>query len=437
MTEQNDPGQRDEDGQAAPRGAAPGGQPPRGVDWEPWERVASVLAAVNSVWGLPVLLCLASGVSRPSDLLHAINADQANVAVISRLRGIQADGRAATREDVGRLSMKVLLETLGRLMDNGLVSRSEVQGAMPRETHYWPTRSGHEVLNELSKVGVPDSTWWPRAMGKGDPPAPPGVDTTKPSIARVWNALLGGRDNFTADREVVRAGLAEMPSLAEAARLTRRFQTDAIHRMVAEGVTQFIDIGTGLPVAGAVHETAQRLDPKSKVVYVDRDPQVLAHARALLRSSLEGSTAVVEADLRDPDTILTRAAETLDLDQPVGILLVAILHFMSDPDDPQGIVRRLTEGIQGDCWLVIAHAGSDIAPASAQAAAREYNERSPVALRLRSREEVSAFFTAADATLLEPGVVPLAQWWAEDLPPDANAHVGMGWRPARRGQATS
>jgi DNA-binding HxlR family transcriptional regulator len=301
--EENDP--------AAARIPAPSGQQPAsGMDWDgvDWERVEEVLGAVTGVWMVPILRTLASGVSRPTDLLRVINA-----------------------ESGGRLNRKVMYETLHRMVQDGLVSRVEVEGSIPRRTDYWPTHDkGHVILNRLSKLGAPDSAkarWL--VMGSEAPPAPSGVDTSRPNAARVWNALLGGKDNYEADRLAMQAFLAEMPSLPEAARLARRFQADAIDRLVTEhGVRQFLDIGTGLPSAGAVHETAQRIAPESRVVYVDNDPQVLVHARALLRGSLPESTAVVGADIREPDRILAQAAETLDLKLPVAVITMMILHFI-------------------------------------------------------------------------------------------------------------
>jgi DNA-binding HxlR family transcriptional regulator len=373
-----------------------------------WERVGEVLDAVNSQWALPILRTLASGVSRPSDLLRAV-------------------GRG--------LSPKVMYDTLARLAQDDLVSRTEVEGVVPRETHYWPTREGHRLLNELSKLGVPR---WP-ATGYEDPSAPPGVDPSVPNTARVWNALVGGKDHFAADRKVVSAFVAEMPSLPEAARLARRFQGDAVRRLIIDhGVRQFLDIGTGLPVAGSVHEVAQRQAAESRVVYVDNDPQVLAHGRALLRSRPEGATAVVQGDIREPGAILARAAETLDLSQPVAVITMMVLHFLPDADDPWGIIRRLIQGIRADAYLILGHAGADIAPAPAQAAAARYNESSAQSLRLRPHSEVMRFFSQAGLETLTPGLVPLARWWPGEpgLPQDANAYVGVGRRAARRGPAT-
>jgi DNA-binding HxlR family transcriptional regulator len=383
-----------------------------------WERVAEVLAAVRSVWAVPVLRHLSSGASRPKDLLRAVN----------------ADAEPGSR----RLSSKVMYETLDLLNKDGLVSRAEVQG-FPLETHYWPTHEGHTVLTEVSKMGMPYPGRWP-SMAYVDPPAPPGVDPTKPSMARVWDALRGGRDNFETDREAMRSVLAEMPSLAEAARATRRFQNDAIRVLHARGVRQFLDIGTGLPTGDAVHETAQRLDPASRVVYVDNDPLVLVHATALLRSSPEGACAYVDADIREPGKILARAAETLDFEQPVAVLMMMILHFLADEDNPWGIVRRLMQGLRADRYLVIGHAGADIAPGPAAAAAAKYNETAPVPLQLRSHGEVARFFGEAGLEMLPPGLVPMARWWPgeeEKLPEDANAHVGIGWRPAQRSHTTA
>jgi hypothetical protein len=267
-------------------------------------------------------------------------------------------------------------------------------------------------------------------MGHEDPPAPPGVDITRPSPARVWNALLGGKDNFESDRKAMDAVVEVMPGVAEAARLTRRVLNDAVRMLIDRGVRQFLDIGTGLPVAGAVHEVAQQLAPESRVVYVDNDPLVLVHATALLRSSPEGACAYVNADLREPGAILARAAETLDFGKPVAIVMMMILHFLSDDDDPWGVVSRLMQGISADRYLIIGHSGTDITPGPAAAAASRYNERSPVSIWLRPAPEIARFFTEAGLQMLPPGLVPIAGWWPgeEDLPKDANAHVGIGWR---------
>ena len=386
--------------------ARPRGQPAGTVDWD---RVAEVLTAVNGAWALPILR--ASPPGRPG-----------------RARSCAPLMPARTGS---LLSSKMMLATLDRMAQDGLVSRVEVRRTVPRKTHYWPTPRGHEVLTDLGKLGAPDPTRGMPEMNHEEPLAPPGVDTSRPNPARVWNALVGGKDHFAADRAAVANIVSLMPTVPEAARLTRRFQADAIRRLVQEeGARQFLDIGTGLPSAGSVHETAQVLAPEARVVYVDNDPMVLAHGRALLRSNL-GSTALVEADAREPEQILAHAARTLDLGQPVAIIMMMILHFIADSDDPWGIVQRLLEGLPGGSWLVIAHVAADIAPQTEETAAR-YNERSPVRVHPRTSEEVTRFFTQAGAEILPPGLVPLAHWWpSENLPKqDSNAYVGIGRRPA-------
>jgi len=375
-----------------------------------------ILSAVNGRWAIPILRHLATGVSRPADLMPAINGKSE---------------RQLSQEPW--LSKKVMHEVLRRLLAYELISRRQVSG-WPLETHYWLTGAGHEILNEVSKMGAP-GTRRSEFVRNEDPPAPPGVDTTRPSPARVWNHRIGGKDHFKADREASNALLAVMPSLALTARLTRQFQAEAVRRLVAAGVRQFLDIGTGLPVAGSVHEIAQRIAPESRVVYVDNDPMVAAHARALLTSSPEGSCDFVSADLREPGKILARAAETLDLDQPTGILLVMVLHFIGDGEDPWGIVGRLMQGIRGPAYLVIGHAGADIDARSAEAASAEYNARSPVPVRLRTHEQVARFFTVAGTTMLDPGLVSLGDLWPQQavqdgLPTQINGHVGVSWRPA-------
>jgi len=306
--------------------------------------------------------------------------------------------------------------------------------ALPPESHYWLTHAGHEILTEASRLGAPNSTGWlPPSMDYEDPPPPPGVDTSRPSPARIWNYTIGGKDNFAADRQAASAVLEAMPSLAMTARLTRQFQADAVRRLLARGVRQFLDIGTGLPAAGAIHEIAQGEAPETRVVYVDNDPLVLAHARALLRSGPEGSCAYLSADLREPGKILAHAAETLDLEQPTAIFLLMVLHFIPDDDHPWRIVRRLMDGLQGDGYLVIGHAGADIDSEASAAAGEEYNARSPVPVRLRTHEEVARFFSEAGTDLLEPGLLSLADWWPDqDRISGINGHVGMGWRPARQ-----
>jgi trans-aconitate methyltransferase len=200
-----------------------------------------------------------------------------------------------------------------------------------------------------------------------------------------------------------------MPSMPFIARAARLFLIDAVHQLaVVHGIRQFLDIGTGLPTADNTHDVAQRAAPDARIVYIDHDPVVLTHAQALLTSSPEGSTDYLQADLRDTETILGGAARTLDLGRPVAILLIAVLHFIPDADDPYAIVARLMHAVPSGSYLVMAHAADDIAPEAAAEMARRYNQMSSAPITLRSREQVARFFDGLD--LLPPGLVPISQW---------------------------
>lgn len=203
--------------------------------------------------------------------------------------------------------------------------------------------------------------------------------------------------------------LEVFPTLPLIARAVRLFLIDAVHELTtAHGIRQFLDIGTGLPTADNTHDVAQRAAQESRIVYADYDPVVLTHAQALLTSSPEGATDYLQADLRDTGTILAGAARTLDLTQPVAILLIAILHFISDADDPYAIVTRLMEADPSGSYLVMAHAASDIAPEAAAEMARRYNRMSSASITPRSRDQVALFFDGLD--LIPPGLVPISQW---------------------------
>jgi S-adenosyl methyltransferase len=249
-----------------------------------------------------------------------------------------------------------------------------------------------------------------------------GFDASVPNPARMWNYWVGGKDNFAADRQAAKQVLQVMPSLPRIARLARRFLIDAVHQLAAEyGVWQFLDIGTGLPTADNTHDVAQRVSPQSRIVYVDNDPVVLTHARALLTSSREGETDYIAADLRDTAAILSGAARTLDFSEPVAVLLIAVLHFIPDADDPYGIVARLMDAVPSGSYLVIAHAARDIQSDAIAEMTRRYNELSPVPVTPRTREQVARFFDGLD--MIQPGVVPLRQWWAPEA--DAGADSGL------------
>jgi O-methyltransferase involved in polyketide biosynthesis len=237
----------------------------------------------------------------------------------------------------------------------------------------------------------------------------PSFDPGVPNPARMWNYWLGGKDNFAADRELAERVLQVMPSMPHIARAARLFLIDAVHQLATvHGIRQFLDIGTGLPTADNTHDVAQRAAPDSRIVYVDHDPVVLTHAQALLTSSPEGTTDYLQADLRDTETILKGAARTLDLSRPVAVLLVAVLHFIPDADDPYAIVARLMDAVPSGSYLVMAHGANDIAREAAAEMARRYNEMSSAPITIRNREQVARFFDGLD--LLPPGLVPISKW---------------------------
>jgi hypothetical protein len=242
----------------------------------------------------------------------------------------------------------------------------------------------------------------------GDP-TPLKFDPTVPSPARMWNYWVGGKDHFAADRAAGDMVIEAMPLLPEIARSVRAFLGCVVKSLAGDyGVRQFLDLGTGLPTANNTHEVAQRMAADSRIVYADYDPSVLAHARALLNSSPEGRTDYIQADIRDPDAILDAAARTLDFSKPVAILLIAVLHFIGDDDDPYGIVKKLLDAVPAGSFLVIVHAPSDLHPEEMAEQVRRYNASGAEQMRPRSREEILRFFDGLE--LLDPGVTTLSAW---------------------------
>jgi hypothetical protein len=234
-------------------------------------------------------------------------------------------------------------------------------------------------------------------------------DTTAAHPARIWDYWLGGKDNFAADREAAEKVLEVTPVVAQVARADRAFLARVVGHLAADlGIRQFLDIGTGLPTASNTHEVAQGVAPESRIVYVDNDPIVLAHARALLTSDPRGATAYIDADARDIGTILAGAADILDFSQPVAVLLLGILLFIPDQDDPYAITSRLMDALPAGSYLAISHGASDILADSVAKASGRYNQRSAVAMRLRTQAEVARFFDGLDVA--GPGVVPLNHW---------------------------
>jgi O-methyltransferase involved in polyketide biosynthesis len=235
-------------------------------------------------------------------------------------------------------------------------------------------------------------------------------DTSVASQARIYDYLLGGKDNFAADREAATQAIAAFPGLVAWARNNRAFLDRAVRYLVSEaGVRQFLDIGTGLPTAENTHEVAQRIAPESRIVYVDNDPVVLVHARALLTSSPEGATAYIQADLRDPETIVKAAAGTLDFTRPVALMLLAVLHVIPSTDEPWEIVARIMTALPSGSYLAISHPASDIHADQVAEMTRRFNRRlGNVVSAGRTREEVARFFAGLD--LVPPGIVPTPQW---------------------------
>ncbi|NEA84814.1 SAM-dependent methyltransferase [Streptomyces sp. SID7958] len=239
------------------------------------------------------------------------------------------------------------------------------------------------------------------------------IDTSRPHSARFWNYFVGGKDHYKVDREIGEQIKDIFPGLVDVAHSSRLFLGRAVRFLVAEqGVRQFLDIGTGLPTANNTHEVAQRAAPDARIVYVDNDPIVLAHANALLTSTPEGQTAYLDADLYDPESVLRAAAQTLDLSQPVGLVILNTLGHVSDYEQARDLVRRLMAGLPSGSHLVISD--STATSEGMIAASNAYNASGAVPYHVRSVEEITGLFDGLD--LVEPGIVRVPEWR-----PDADA----------------
>ncbi|MGW4019944.1 SAM-dependent methyltransferase [Streptomyces sp. NPDC005009] len=242
------------------------------------------------------------------------------------------------------------------------------------------------------------------------------IDSGKAHPARVYDVFLGGKDHYPADLSAAAAGLAANPRGYLDVRHNRDFLRRAVNTLVTDdGIRQFLDIGTGLPTAENVHQIAQRVAPGSRVVYVDNDPVVLAHARALLTSGPEGRTDYIDADLKDPATILERAAKTLDFDRPIALCLVAVLHFVED-EEAYPIVRELVDALPSGSRVVLSHLTEDLNPENVRAVQRTYTERG-FTFVLRTRTEVERFLTGNSLDVVDPGVVPVHRWRPDHAAP--------------------
>ena len=235
-------------------------------------------------------------------------------------------------------------------------------------------------------------------------------DPAVASSARIYDYWLGGKDNYAADREAAEQAIAANPGIVADVRANRAFLARAVRYLAAEhGIRQFLDIGTGLPTASNTHQVAQAAAPESRIVYVDNDPIVLLHARALLTSTSEGATAYIDADLRDTDEIMAAAARTLDFSQPVAVMLLIVLHMIPDDDDPYGIVARLMGPLAPGSHLVISHPANDVRPAAMAEMAKRVNARlGPARGTMRDRAAITRFFDGME--LAEPGVVQPQRW---------------------------
>ncbi|CAM5680660.1 SAM-dependent methyltransferase [Streptomyces canus] len=254
----------------------------------------------------------------------------------------------------------------------------------------------------------------------------PKIDTSVPQSARIWNYWLGGKDNYEVDRVAGDAFREIFPGIETGARAARYFLARAVRHLAGEeGVRQFLDIGTGLPNVDNTHQIAQRVAPESRIVYVDNDPLVLAHARALLTSTPEGVTNYVDADLRDPATILREAGKTLDFDKPVALMLMGILGHIEDHDEACAIVRELVAGLPSGSFLV-QYDSTATSEAYVQAI-QQYNEGGSIPYILRSPEQLARYFDGLE--LLEPGVASCSRWRPDTealgLPAEVHQYGGV------------
>ncbi len=266
------------------------------------------------------------------------------------------------------------------------------------------------MTSQDTSSGAPDS----------DVPAsaaePPSFDISVAHPARIYNYWLGGKDNYEADRVAGELAVQNNPNILPGVRANRAFLRRAVQYLAGEaGVRQFLDIGTGLPTADNTHEVAQGIAPESRIVYVDNDPIVLGHARALLTSTPEGATAYVDANAQDTDTILRSAAQTLDFSKPIAVMALMILQYVPDSDDPHGIVRRLMQAMPSGSYLAISDTTSDIDTERVSGTTAQLNTRmGPARLTLRSRDEIGGFLDGLEP--VDPGLVPLPEWRAEANP---------------------
>jgi hypothetical protein len=246
--------------------------------------------------------------------------------------------------------------------------------------------------------------------GQGQGQALPPIDTSRPHPARMYDWFLGGKDNYPVDREAARKVKEFLPEVSELAWDNRKFMHRASRMLAQRGIRQFLDIGTGIPTEPNLHQVVQAVAPDTRVVYVDNDPIVLRHAEALLRSTPEGRTGYIQADVREPQEIIDAAREVLSFEEPVALSMVALLHFVPDGSEPYDLVRQLLDPLPSGSYLVLTHATGDFDPET-WARIIDIYRNSGITLQVRSRTEFSAFFTGLKLT--EPGVELVTNWHPE------------------------
>ena len=267
----------------------------------------------------------------------------------------------------------------------------------------------------------------------GTQQVPPEINTNVPQSARVYDYWLGGKDHFPADRALGDAIAGALPTIRTQVRAQRAFLGRAVRYLTRDaGIRQYLDIGTGIPSAGNVHDVAQEVAPESRVLYVDNDPIVLAHARALMAGTAEGPVAFIQADLREPEAILSdpAVAGTLDLAQPVGLVLIGVMHHLRDDDDPRRIVATLVDALAPGSYLVLSQSTPDFDPDAMRALAAA-SEQGGIPNVPRSLADTEPFFAGLE--LVEPGLVPMATWrpdpGAEQDPRSVYAYGGVARKP--------
>ncbi|KIH97494.1 translation initiation factor IF-2 [Streptomonospora alba] len=285
----------------------------------------------------------------------------------------------------------------------------------------------------MNSPGDDDTRPRPDSASSSGPDVIPDVDTTVPHTGRVWNYWLGGTDNFAADRELGDRIREFLPTVVELARADRAFLGRAVTHLVRDaGIRQFLDVGSGLPTADNTHEVAQAAAPEARIVYVDNDPLIHAHARALLASTPEGGTDYIHGDLLDADAVLQAAARTLDLNRPIALTMLGVVEHIPDSGDPYAVVGRLVDALPSGSYLVLAHDTNVVHGEVSDEAVRRWNESATPPITLRSPEQIARFFTGLE--VLEPGVVSTSRWRPEPgpdgaAPPEVDAFCAVGRKP--------